>query len=100
MKELVSFALVGLSLLSLHTSASAAPGTPSCTSSEPIRVAQGTAVSDDGDAGVHAEHRAVATANTHCEVTGAGSAFFIEIDTRESGVVGTSTVRFYCSASC
>lgn len=71
-----------------------------CTSNAPAHVAEGTAVDHDGDARAEAERLAVRTATNHCMDADAGEPVFTEIDTRQSGAVATSTVRFVCSAEC
>jgi len=100
MKKLVNIALFALTMLSVLSPASAETESIVCTSNEPAHVAEGTVIDHEGDAGAEAERRAVDAATELCAASGEGSPLFIEINTRASGVVATSTVHFFCSASC
>lgn len=100
MKKLITISLFCLSSLFALTTATAQE-VVHCTSNAPALVAEGTAIqSADGDAEAEAEARAIETAEADCEARDAGRAVFLEVDTRSSGVVATSVVRYVCSARC
>jgi hypothetical protein len=100
MKKLAHISLFALTMLSVLPAASAEPETTECTSNEPAHVAEGTAVNEGGDERAEAERRAIETATELCQRNADGSPVFIEINTRQSGAVATSTARFFCSESC
>jgi hypothetical protein len=100
MKHLVNIALFALTTLSVLSPANAGTESYVCTSNGSAHVAEGTVIDHAGDAGAEAERRAVDTATELCAANDDGSPIFIEINTRQSGVVASSTARFFCSASC
>jgi len=100
MKKLVNITLFTLTMLSALSPASAQSEICQRISNEPAHVAEGTVIDHDGDAHAEAERRAVDAATEYCADSGQGSPLLVEVNTRASGVVATSTVRFFCSDSC
>jgi hypothetical protein len=100
MKNLVNITLFTLTMLSALSPASAQSEICQHISNEPAHVAEGTVIDHEGDAQAEAEQRAVDVATAYCADSGEGSPLVVGVSTRESGVVATSTVRFFCSDSC